>query len=81
MIRLFKPNDWYPVWSQACTWTIEDEFFGDGQEKCYYEILYSPFRKIFKLKIRGYKPKKHGYYHVAVQKLNEFINGRTNNQA
>lgn len=78
MCRLFKPKDWYPVWTDQAKWDIQgwDEM-GDAynyQKTCSYEILHSPSRKKYKIITHGYKPKEHTAYHEVVQKLNIFIN-------
>lgn len=78
MCKLFKPRDWYPVWSDQVKWNIKSwDEMGDSYEytKCTsYEIIYSPSRKRYKLKTNGFKPKEHPAYHQVVQILNDFIN-------
>lgn len=69
MFDIFRKNDWYPVWADTSDWLCDGKFYA----KVGFEIIYSPSRNGYKLKTQGITPKKHPYYSVAVQKLNEFI--------
>lgn len=69
MFNIFGKNDWYPVWSDTSEWLCDGKFYSNVS----FEIIYSPSRKIYKIKMLGITPKKHPYYSVAVRKLNEFI--------
>lgn len=75
MFNIFGKNDWYPVWSEFGLWTFTNIQYGFKvrETRAIYEILYSPSRKEYKLKLSGDDPKGNSKYHEAVQKLNEFI--------
>lgn len=75
MFNLFGKNDWYPVWTDIGVWNFSHPVypFKTGESRCTFEILYSRTRNKYQLKTSGDSPKTHSKYHVAVQKLNEFI--------
>lgn len=67
-------DDWYPVWADRCKW---ETYRGDKlieTKYCWYEIVYSPYRDKYKLKVGGYTPKEHNFYKRAVYELNKYIN-------
>jgi len=71
MFNIFGKNDWYPVWSDTGEWvsTLNSNLV----KYSIFEILFSPSRKEYKLKISGCRPKENSVYQIAVKKLNEFI--------
>lgn len=77
-------GDWVLHDAYLGKWTINEIDFGfTRDETCTYEILYSPYRNIYKLKLSGYKPKRHKMYaEVARQvgKLNEGLINKKNEQ-
>lgn len=77
--KIFGQNDWYPVWVHVSKWTITSYHYpyfdaSKREESCSYEVLYSPTRQKYKLKLSGLDPKGHKDYKKAVDKLNQFIN-------
>jgi hypothetical protein len=68
-------GDWILYNAFSGEWTIHEVDFGyTTTKKCVYEVFYSPSRNLYKIKLSGYKPKKHKMYpEVAryVGKLNE----------
>lgn len=75
MFNIFGKNDWYPVWSDIGEWEYKSisTHIPLRKTRCFFEILFSPSRKEYRLKIGGDKPKESSVYQISVQKLNEFI--------
>lgn len=64
------PNDWRVVKVYLGEWRNMD---GVVCMYATYEILYSDFRRIYKLEISGTDPKQHNIYLKVVDALNEMI--------
>lgn len=71
------PKDWYPVWTKKAEWNVDGKF----SNNCSFEILYSPYRGMYRLKTYGENPVKHSVYREAVNNLNDFIQSEINNEA
>lgn len=81
--NLFKPNDWYPVWSKTYSLEIPERKITGWQGepivvesahtlKYTNQILYSPSRSEYKLEAFEHRDG----YDETVEKLNEFIQGQ-----
>lgn len=64
----FFKRDWYTVDSLDARWT---DILSGERDYCFFEIQYSPSRNKTRLKCKGFKPKKHAYYSVALGKKAE----------
>lgn len=82
VLHYFLSKDWTPVWTDRGVWVYRNNLGGvEGDDKhLFYEILYSPSRKTFKLISSGYKAKAHHKYQTAVEKLVELQKELNNEQ-
>lgn len=86
MCRLFRKlkcilagGDWVPVWADIGEWNVTyyhtrtGIVLLEGEDRCGFEIQYSPRRNRYRLKTSGEDPLTHHKYKEAVEKFNEFI--------
>lgn len=71
LVEIFA-NDWSVIEVKRGTWDIVGRSYN---EYSVYEILYSPSKNAYKLRLSGYKPKQNSVYVEAVERLNELKDG------
>ena len=60
-----KKDDWLIVEHSAAQWSVTN-FGTTNDEHCSYIIEYSESRHTVRLRVIGYKPRKHKYYHKSI---------------